>query len=337
MSDTTSFIQGLPKAELHLHIEGTLEPELRFKLAERNGIPLPYRDIVEMRASYVFHDLSSFLPVYYDAMSVLQTPQDFYDLAWAYFEKAASANIRYAEIFFDPQAHTSRGVPFHSVISGLSGALLDARRLLGIRAQLILCILRDHSAEYAMATLLESLPYKDSIIGIGLDSDERADPPEKFAAVFARARSEGYRLTMHCDVDQLDITDHIRQCLEVIGVERIDHGVNVLESEDLVAKAAARGIGFTVCPISNRFVTGSLKDAELKRMLYLGLRVTVNSDDPAYFAAYLTENLEAVADSASLSHLELVQLQRNAFEISWLSTKAKEDLLEELDLYAAKA
>ncbi len=337
MSDTTSFIQGLPKAELHLHIEGTLEPELRFKLAERNGIPLPYRDIVEMRASYVFHDLSSFLPVYYDAMSVLQTPQDFYDLAWAYFEKAASANIRYAEIFFDPQAHTSRGVPFHSVISGLSGALLDARRLLGIRAQLILCILRDHSAEYAMATLLESLPYKDSIIGIGLDSDERANPPEKFAAVFARARSEGYRLTMHCDVDQLDITDHIRQCLEVIGVERIDHGVNVLESEDLVAKAAARGIGFTVCPISNRFVTGSLKDAELKRMLYLGLRVTVNSDDPAYFAAYLTENLEAVADSASLSHLELVQLQRNAFEISWLSTKAKEDLLEELDLYAAKA
>ncbi len=337
MSDTTSFIQGLPKAELHLHIEGTLEPELRFKLAERNGIPLPYRDIVEMRASYVFHDLSSFLPVYYDAMSVLQTPQDFYDLAWAYFEKAASANIRYAEIFLDPQAHTSRGVPFHSVISGLSGALLDARRLLGIRAQLILCILRDHSAEYAMATLLESLPYKDSIIGIGLDSDERANPPEKFAAVFARARSEGYRLTMHCDVDQLDITDHIRQCLEVIGVERIDHGVNVLESEDLVAKAAARGIGFTVCPISNRFVTGSLKDAELKRMLYLGLRVTINSDDPAYFAAYLTENLEAVADSASLSHLELVQLQRNAFEISWLSTKAKEDLLEELDLYAAKA
>ena len=337
MSDMTSFIQGLPKAELHLHIEGTLEPELRFKLAERNGVPLPYRDIVEMRASYIFHDLSSFLPVYYDAMSVLRTPQDFYDLAWAYLEKAASTNIRYAEIFFDPQAHTSRGVPFHSVISGLSGALLDARRLLGVRGQLILCILRDHSAEYAMATLLESLPYKDSIIGIGLDSDEHGNPPEKFAAVFARARSEGYRLTMHCDVDQLDTTHHIRQCLDVIGVERIDHGVNILESEELVAEAAARGIGFTVCPISNRFVTGSLKDAELKKMLDLGLKVTVNSDDPAYFASYLTENLESVAASASLSRLELVQLERNAFEISWLPTWAKEDLLDELDQYAAKA
>ena len=299
-------------------------------------MPLPYRDIDEMRAAYIFHDLSSFLPVYYDAMSVLQKPQDFYDLAWAYFEKAASANIRYAEIFFDPQAHTSRGVDFHSVISGLRGALLDARRLLGVRGQLIMCILRDHSAEYAMATLLESLPYKDSIIGIGLDSDERANPPEKFAAVFARARSEGYRLTMHCDVDQLDITEHIRQCLDVIGVERIDHGVNVLESEELVAEASARGIGFTVCPVSNRYVTGSLKDAELKRMLELGLKVTVNSDDPAYFAAYLTENLESVATSAGLTKSQLVQLERNTFEISWLPTEAKEELLAELDQYAAK-
>ena len=211
------------------------------------------------------------------------------------------------------------------------------RRLLSVRGQLILCILRDHSPEYAMATLLESLPYKDSIIAIGLDSDERANPPEKFAAVFARARSEGYRLTMHCDVDQLDITEHIRQCLDVIGVERIDHGVNIIESEDLVARAVASGIGFTVCPISNRFVTGSLKGEELKRMLHLGLKVTVNSDDPAYFAAYLTENLESVADSASLSRLELIQLERNAFEISWLPTRIKEEFLSELDEYAAKA
>jgi len=335
MSDLTSFIQGLPKAELHLHIEGSLEPQLRFKLAERNSLPLPYRDIDEMRAAYIFHDLSSFLPVYYDAMSVLRKPQDFYDLAWAYFEKAAAANIRYAEIFFDPQAHTSRGVEFHAVISGLRGAILDARRLLGVRGQLIMCILRDHSAEYAMATLLESLPYKDSIIGIGLDSDERDNPPEKFAAVFARARSEGYRLTMHCDVDQLDITGHISQCLDTIGVERIDHGVNVLESDDLVATALQRGIGFTVCPVSNRYVTGDLKDAELKKMLDLGLKVTVNSDDPAYFAAYLTENLETVASSAALTRAQLVQLERNAFEISWLPTEAKEELLAELDRYAA--
>ena len=239
MSDMTSFIQGLPKAELHLHIEGSLEPELRFKLAERNNMPLPYSDIEDMRKGYIFHDLSSFLPVYYDAMAVLQTPQDFYDLAWSYLEKAAAANIRYAEIFFDPQAHTSRGVDFPTVISGLRGAILDARRLLGVRAQLIMCILRDQSATYAMATLLESLPYKDSIIGIGLDSDERDNPPEKFTAVFARARAEGYRLTMHCDVDQLDITGHIRQCLDVIGVERIDHGVNVLESDELVAEVAS--------------------------------------------------------------------------------------------------
>ncbi|MGA2530925.1 MAG: adenosine deaminase [Acidimicrobiales bacterium] len=337
MSELQSFIQGMPKAELHLHIEGSLEPELRFKLAERNKLSLPYKDIDEMRAGYIFHDLSSFLPVYYDAMSVLRTPQDFYDLAWAYLEKAAAANIRYVEIFFDPQAHTSRGVEFHSVITGLSGALLDARRLLHLRGQLILCILRDHSAEYAMATLMESLPYRDSIIGIGLDSDERDNPPQKFAAVFARARSEGYRLTMHCDVDQLNSTDHIRQCLEVIGVERIDHGVNVLESDELVKEATERGIGFTVCPVSNRYVTGDLKDAQLKEMMARGLKVTVNSDDPAYFAAYLTANLEAVAAAADLAKADLVQLERNAFEISWLSTKAKEELLSELSSYEAKA
>ena len=335
MSDMTSFVHGLPKAELHLHIEGTLEPELRFKLAGRNNIALPYRDIDEMRAGYVFHDLSSFLPVYYDAMSVLMKPQDFYDLAWSYLEKAASENIRYVEIFFDPQAHTSRGVEFHAVISGLHGALLDARRLLGVRGQLILCILRDHSAEYAMATLLESLPYRDSIIGIGLDSDERDNPPAKFAPVFARAKAEGYRLTMHCDVDQLDIVNHIRQCLDLIGVERIDHGVNVLESDELVDQAATSGIGFTVCPVSNRYVTGDLKDKELRSMLERGLRVTVNSDDPAYFAAYLSANLETLANSAAFTKAELVQLERNAFEIAWLPTDTKEELLAELAHYAA--
>jgi adenosine deaminase len=199
-----------------------------------------------------------------------------------------------------------------------------------------MCILRDQSAEYAMATLLESLPYKDSIIGIGLDSDERANPPTKFAAVFARARSEGYRLTMHCDVDQLNSTDHIRQCLEVIGVDRIDHGINILESPELVAEAAQRGIGFTVCPISNRYVTGNLKATELKRMLDLGLKVTVNSDDPAYFAGYLTENLESVASSAALTRAQLVQLEQNAFDIAWLPTETREEFLAELGQYATK-
>ncbi|HVC14883.1 MAG TPA: adenosine deaminase [Acidimicrobiales bacterium] len=336
MTELSSFVQGLPKAELHLHIEGTLEPELRFRLAERNKIALPFADVDEMRASYVFDDLTSFLVVYYDAMSVLQTPQDFYDLAWAYLERAASENVRYAEIFFDPQAHTSRGVPFHNVITGLRGAVNDARRL-GIRAQLIMCILRDHSASYAMATLLESLPYKDSIVAVGLDSDERDNPPERFADVFRRARFEGYHLTMHCDVDQESSTEHIRQCLEVIDVERIDHGVNVLEDDALVTEASKRGLGFTVCPVSNRFVTGDLKVAELKEMLDRGLRVTVNSDDPAYFAAYVSDNLVTAAEAGQLSSEELVRLERNAFEVSWLASGPKEALLAELDRYEAMA
>ncbi len=336
MAEVPSFIRGLPKAELHLHIEGSLEPELRFRLAERNNMALPYADVAEMRSSYVFHDLSSFLPVYYDAMAVLQAPHDFYDLAFAYLQRAASENVRYAEIFFDPQAHTSRGVPFHNVITGLSGAINDARRL-GIKAQLIMCILRDHPAAYAMATLLESLPYKDSIVAIGLDSDERDNPPEKFADVFRRARAEGYHLTMHCDVDQQNTTEHIRQCLEVIDVERIDHGMNILEDDHLVEEALKRGLGFTVCPVSNRFVTGDLKASELKRMLDDGLKATVNSDDPAYFNAYVTDNLAAAADAVELSRDDLVRLERNAFEVSWLASGPKEDLLAELDRYAAEA
>jgi len=335
MAATTEFIRQLPKAELHLHIEGSLEPELRFRLAERNKIELPYRDIEEMRKSYIFHDLSSFLPVYYDAMSVLRTARDFYDLAWAYLERGASENVRYAEIFFDPQAHTSRGVEFPTLISGLRSAVLDARRLLGIRAQLIMCILRDHSAEYAMATLMESLPYRDSIIGIGLDSDERDNPPEKFAAVFRRAREEGFRITMHCDVDQQNTTEHIRQCLDLINVERIDHGVNILEDAALVEQALGRGIGFTVCPVSNRYVTGDLKARELREMLDRGLRATINSDDPAYFAAYVTDNLGAVVEAGGLSEADIVQLERNAFEVSWLPTGPKEDLLAELDRFVA--
>jgi adenosine deaminase len=331
----SSFLERLPKAELHLHIEGSLEPELRLQLAKRNNLELPYRDADEMRAAYSFHDLTSFLVGYYEAMKVLQKPQDFYDLAYAYLERAKADNVRYAEIFFDPQAHTSRGVEFHTIVSGLRGAIVDARRLLGVRAQLILCILRDHSAEYAMATLMESLPYKEWIVGIGLDSDEKGNPPSKFAEVFRRARAEGYRITMHCDVDQENSTEHIRQCLEEIGVERIDHGVNILEDDSLVREARDRGIGFTVCPVSNRYVTADLKLKELKQMLDSGLRATVNSDDPAYFAAYVADNLAVAEDEGGFSEEELVQLERNAFEISWLPTAAKEELISELDSFAA--
>ena len=337
MSSPSEFIQQMPKAELHVHIEGTFEPELRFEIAKRNGVALQYADAAEVRAAYNFHDLTSFLVGYYEAMSVLRTPKDFYDLAWAYLQRAQRENIRYAEIFFDPQAHTSRGVEFHTVLSGLRGAVIDAYRLLGVRAQLIMCILRDQSAEFAMATLLESLPYREWIVAIGLDSDEKGNPPTKFTDVFRRARAEGYRLTMHCDVDQENSSEHIRQCVEVIGVERIDHGVNILEDDDLVAEVARRRLGMTACPVSNRYVTGDLKAHEIKKMLDAGLKVTVNSDDPAYFQAYVSDNLLAAQQAVGLTQNELVQLERNAFEVSWLPSAAKDQLIEELESYAGTA
>jgi len=337
MTELAAFIRGLPKVELHVHIEGTLEPELRFALAERNGVRLAYTDVAELRASYRFNDLSSFLVSYYEGMDVLVTADDFHDLAWAYLQRAHDENVRYAEMFFDPQAHTSRGVAFDTIIGGLRRAIVAARQQLGLRAQLIMCFLRDFSAEYAMATLVQSLPYREWIAGVGLDSDERDNPPTKFAKVFARARSEGYQITMHCDVDQQNTVEHIRQCLEVIGVDRIDHGVNILESEELTSELARRGLGLTVCPISNRWVTGDLKTAQIERLLELGIRVTVNSDDPAYFGGYVTDNLAAVQEAAGLGPVELVQLQRNAIEISWLPSGAKDRLLADLERYAELA
>ncbi|HEV7935609.1 MAG TPA: adenosine deaminase [Actinomadura sp.] len=327
------FIAGLPKCELHLHIEGTLEPELKFKLAAANGIELPYSTVEEARSAFTFDSLSSFLVGYYEGMDVLRTEPDFYELASAYLRRAASQNVRYAEIFFDPQAHTSRGVPFDIVIRGLRRAILDAERTLGVRTQLIMCFLRDFSAEYAMATLLESLPYREWIVGVGLDSDERGNPPVKFEKVFARARQEGYLLTMHCDIDQENSIEHIRQCVEVIGVDRIDHGSNVLEDPELVEEIRRRGIGFTVCPVSNGFVTADFKAEEIRRMMDLDLRVTINSDDPAYFLAYVSENLQRIQERLELTAEELVKLQRNAFEIAWLPRGVKDAYLTELDEY----
>jgi adenine deaminase len=337
MPEITEFTRAMPKAELHLHIEGTLEPELKFTLAERNGISLAAASAAEMRASYAFDDLTSFLASYYEGMDVLRTAADFHDLAWAYLQRAHRERVRYVEMFFDPQAHTSRGVAFDTVIGGLRQAITQAWRRLGLRAQLIMCLLRDHSAEYGMATLVQSLPYRDWIAGIGLDSDEKGNPPAKFAEVFRRARAEGFQITMHCDVDQENSVEHIRQCLEVIGVDRIDHGVNVLESEELTAELRRRGLGLTVCPISNRWCTGDLKAAQIKRMLELGIRVTVNSDDPAYFAGYVTDNLIAAQEAAGLRAADLLQLQRNAIEIAWLPAGTRGQLLAEIDQYAANA
>ena len=333
MTDVAAFIDHLPKAELHLHLEGTLEPELKFELAARNGIDLPYATAAQLRAGYAFRDLTSFLAAYYEGMSVLRGERDFYDLAMAYFRTASAQRVVYAEVFFDPQAHTSRGIGFDTVIGGLHRARLDAQAELGLRVQLIMCFLRDMTAESALATLEQSLPHRDKIIGVGLDSDERGNPPVKFREVFARAREHGYRLTMHCDVDQADSVAHIWQCLDDIGVERIDHGVNCLEDDALVARLSRDGIGLTVCPVSNRWVSDGLKARELKTMLDRSLRATVNSDDPAYFGAYVNANLVAAAGAVGLTETELTRLARNSFEIAWLDTRDRDRYLADLDHY----
>lgn len=327
MLDDHAFVENMPKAELHLHVEGTLEPELKFELAARNGLELPYADVDAMRAAYDFDDLTSFLAVYYEGMGVLLTEQDFYELAMAYFRKAASQNVVYVEVFFDPQAHTSRGVDFATVIGGLTRAQRDA----DVRSQLIMCFLRDLSAESAMETLEQALPYGDAIVGVGLDSDEKGNPPVKFKEVFARARREGFRLTMHCDVDQENSVGHIWQCLDEIRVERVDHGVNALEDARLVAELNARRLGLTCCPISNGYVTGSCKAAEIKELLDAGVRATINSDDPAYFPGYMNENFLA----AELSREQALQVSRNAFAISWLGDDEKQRYLDVLAEYAA--
>jgi adenosine deaminase len=334
LSELASFIAGMPKAELHLHIEGTLEPELKFELAARNGLALPYGSVEEMRAAYDFNSLASFLTTYYEGMNVLVTEQDFYDLAMAYFRKAHSQNVVYAEIFFDPQGHTSRGIAFDTVAKGFRRAQQDAEASLGMRTQLIMCFLRDMSVESAMETLEQSLPYGDWIVGVGLDSDERGNPPVKFKEVFERARNEGFRLTMHCDVDQENSVGHIWQCLDEIKVERVDHGVNALEDPALIKEINKRGLGLTVCPISNGFVTNGLKAQEIKLLLDGGVRATINSDDPAYFSGYMNENFVAVQGAVQLSKDEIVQLSRNAFNITWLPQEDRNSYVEALDAYA---
>jgi adenosine deaminase len=326
-----AFIHDLPKAELHVHIEGTLEPELKFALAARNGLALPFADEAQMRASYAFHDLPSFLTLYYSGMDVLLKEPDFYDLAMAYLKKARSQNVVYAEIFFDPQAHTARGVSFDTVIRGLRRAQKDGEQQYGVRSQLILCFLRDWSAEFAMATLLESLPYRDWIVGVGLDSDEKGHPPRKFAKVFARAREEGYLLTMHCDVNQQDSVAHLWECVDLIGVDRIDHGCNALEDPALCQVLADKGLGLTVCPISNAFVTDGPQTDVVRQMMDLGMRVTINSDDPAYFGGYMEENFALVQRKLDLGPDGLATLSRNAFEAAFLPRAIKDRYLTLVD------
>ena len=328
------FIAKMPKAELHVHLEGTLEPGHIFQLAQRNNIELQYETPEQIIAAYDFHDLPSFLAIYYAAMNVLQTEQDFYELTYQYLKKAAADNVIYVEPFFDPQAHTSRGVAFETIVNGIHQAQVDAAVQLGVESNLIMCFLRDMSAESAMEHLEMSLLFKDRIIGVGLDSDEKDNPPVKFAEVFAKARAEGYKLTMHCDVNQKDILGHIRECLDLIQVDRIDHGVNCLEDESLIQDIVDRGLGLTVCPVSNRFVVQSLTSSEIKTMLSRGIKATVNSDDPAYFRAYMNDNFIALAKEGDFSRAEIVQLSRNAFDIAWLSDDRRQHYFNLLDSFA---
>ncbi|MET0534044.1 MAG: adenosine deaminase [Steroidobacter sp.] len=330
------FIQNLPKAELHVHLEGTLEPELSFALAQKNGVALDYDTPEALLAAYDFHDLPSFLTIYYKAMNVLRHEEDFFELTWQYLLKAHSQKVVYAEMFFDPQAHTSRGVAFDTVIRGIRRAQERAAAELGLQTQLIMCFLRDLTTESARQTLQQALPYKDWIVGVGLDSDEKNNPPLKFAEVFSRARAAGFRLTMHCDVNQQNTLAHIRQCLDTIDVDRIDHGVNSLEDPELIATIRGRGLGLTICPVSNRFVVQDLTSAQIKRMLQLGMRATINSDDPAYFRAYINENLLALHEEGNVTRDELVQLVRNSFIVAWLDDELRDQYLSLVDEYVRR-
>jgi len=324
----------LPNAELHLHIEGTLEPELMFELAVRNDVRLPFPDVESVKRAYVFSDLQSFLDIYYAACAVLIEERDFYELTLAYLRRARSDGVRHAEIFFDPQTHTARGIEFGTVIKGISRALVDGERL-GISSRLIMCFLRHLPPEDAMATLEQSLPHRELITGVGLDSSELGNPPEKFRRVFERAAEQRLRIVAHAGEE--GPPEYIWQALDVLGAERIDHGVRCVEDPRLVTRLAAERIPLTVCPLSNvkLRVVEQLEQHPLARMLEQGLCVTVNSDDPAYFGGYVGENYSAVRSALSLNDDRLVELARHSFEASFLDEPAKSGYLAKIDTYLA--
>jgi len=333
--DITEFARRVPKAELHLHLEGTLEPELKLTLAQRNGITLAESTPEQIRATYDFTDLTSFLAVYYPNMEVLRTEDDFFDLAMAYLTRASAQGVRHVEMFFDPQSHTSRGVQFSTVIRGYRRALITARRSFAIQGELIMCFLRDLDPAFAMATLMEALPYRDWIIGVGLDSDERDNPPAKFASVMARARAEGFMVTVHCDIDQPGSIEHIRQAIQDLAVDRIDHGTNIVEDPALVREAKRAGLAFTACPLSNGFVSSAMKSDEIMQLFESDLLVTINSDDPAYFGGYVGDNYAALQQQVGLSREQLAQFARNSFHASWLSPRIRDRFLAEVDAFLA--
>jgi adenine deaminase len=331
-----ALLRAMPKAELHIHIEGSLEPEMIFALARRNGVTLNYPSIEALRAAYAFSDLQSFLDIYYAGASVLLTEQDFFDLGFAYLQKAAAENVRCAEIFFDPQTHTARGVPMKHVILGLAHACQRAHAEWGLQAKLILCFLRHLSEDEAMATLDAALPWREHFIGVGLDSSEHGHPPEKFARVFAHARALGLHLVAHAGEEGPPA--YIESALDVLHVERIDHGVRCVESPALVQRLAAAQMPLTVCPLSNvkLCVFPTLAAHSLPALLQAGLCATINSDDPAYFGGYLNQNLvETFAALPALGAREAYTLARNSFEASFASPADKARWRGELDAHFA--
>jgi adenosine deaminase len=325
-----SLIQTLPKAELHIHIEGSLEPEMMFDLAQRNRVPLPYDSVEAVRAAYQFENLQSFLDLYYAGAQVLQTEQDFYDLTWAYLQRCAAQTVRHTEIFFDPQTHTDRGIRFEVVHSGITQALQDGKAQFGLSSALILCFLRHLSADAAMATLEQALPYRDSIIAVGLDSSEMGHPPAKFQTVFDRARAEGWLTVAHAGEE--GPPEYIWEAIRLLQVSRIDHGIRCLEDPALVDYLVEHQIPLTVCPLSNvkLCVFDTMAQHTLKQLLERGLCVTVNSDDPAYFGGYLNENFEAIQAGLYLTNDHLLQLAKNSFRASFLNAEAQQQLLSEL-------
>ena len=331
-------LRVMPKAELHIHIEGSLEPELIFKLAQRNGVKLPYLDVEALRRAYAFTDLQSFLDIYYAGAGVLLKQQDFFDMAWAYFERAAADNVVHAELFFDPQTHTDRGVPIESVIVGLEHACRRAHAEYGISAKLILCFLRHLSEEAAFATLEQALPYRKHFIGVGLDSGERGNPPEKFARVFAKCRELGLHLVAHAGEEGPPA--YIESALDVLKVERIDHGVRCVESPALVERLAKLRMPLTVCPLSNvkLCVFDTMADHNLGALLDAGLCATVNSDDPAYFGGYINDNfVQTFAALPGLGARQAYRLAANSFEASFTDAPSKAQWLGQLDAVFATA
>jgi len=323
-------IRALPKAELHVHIEGTFEPELMFAIAQRNQIQIPYQSVEEVKQAYNFHNLQSFLDIYYAGANVLVHEQDFYDLAWAYFEKCAEDRVVHTEMFFDPQTHTERGVEFATVLAGLKRACTDAKEKLGISSQLIMCFLRHLSEEKAFETLEQALPFKDDIIAIGLDSSEVGHPPSKFERVFAKAREAGFLIVAHAGEE--GPPEYIWEALDLLKVNRIDHGVRSEEDERLMTRLISEKMPLTVCPLSNLklCVVKDMGEHNIRRLLQKGVHVTVNSDDPSYFGGYMNDNFIAIQEALALSHDELKQLAINSYEASFISDEEKKKWIEEI-------